>query len=275
LNYKQTMTTPCTRRDLDLAIRRTAHSEEFCDLLMNRSQAEAGPFDGGCLIAARALIQAFGDAPGSAQLVCMVSPLNGGQVEHFGAQIGHWIADFNGTFLTPKDWIDRFAAEEHIDARLLSFHAGEPADHGIVDDPQASAQAAEILRAHWPDAPEVVRQESRAFRATALQDPDIIATRAQGLEFDLISTSEGLEIAHIGMPIPLRGQRVASKFLKRLCELADMHQAPLLLEVGTDDAEIGLSDWYERRGFHWTGKFMERMPQALELNHEQAKNRPT
>jgi GNAT superfamily N-acetyltransferase len=247
-----------TKKDIATAIRRTYKDDSFWDLMVNRSKAQSGPFDGGCLVVAQALVEAF---PG-AELVRMVSPLNGGQTEHYGARIGKYLCDFYGPFDTPKAWIDNFVREESIRDRALSFAEGSNPQAEIVDDPETSSKVAALLKEHMPEPPSITKAQAKAFHAIVIQDAVLGALRAKGLEFDLMATTEGLEISSIHVPKELRGQGLASNFLKRITELADQKSTPLVLEVGHDEAGIGLMDWYERHGFVWADGCMERLPKA-------------
>lgn len=139
-------------KDLATAIRRTYEDESFWELIIHNSKAESGPFDGGCLVCARALVEAFGG-----DLVRMVSPLNGGQNEHYGARIGGRICDFYGPFDSTQDWIANFVTKENIRDRHLSFAEGFTDQNSIVDDSVASSAVAKILTRHVPE-PEVRRR---------------------------------------------------------------------------------------------------------------------
>jgi GNAT superfamily N-acetyltransferase len=247
-----------TKKDLATAIRRTYKDDAFWELMVNGSKAESGPFDGGCLVAARALIEAFGEG----DLVRMVSPLNGGQTEHYGVRIGKTICDFSGPFDTPKAWIDHFVREESVRDRALSFAEGFDPQADIVDDPQTSSKVAAILKEHAPESRSIMKAQAKAFHAIVVADEKLTGLKAQGLEFDLMATTEGLEISSIQVPQELRGRGLASNFLKRITELADQKSTPLVLEVGHDVAGIGLMDWYARHGFVWADGCMERVPQS-------------
>lgn len=97
-----------------------------------------------------------------------------------------------------------------------------------------------------------------AFRA----DPAVQALEARGLGFDVYARGDTLTLENIQVKEPARGQGLASQGLKRLLEIADAHRVTVDLEVGSDDAGIGLVDWYTRHGFVWKEGFMAREPQV-------------
>jgi len=118
---------------LNLAIKQTYKDDEFWQILLNESNAQSGPFDGGCLICAKAIMNA---ADGS-ELVRIVSPLNGGQTEHYGVRLSGKVYDFDGIAHSSQQWIDRFQSNESITDRELSFAVGYDSTTQTPDDPRA------------------------------------------------------------------------------------------------------------------------------------------
>lgn len=92
----------------------------FWHTLVDQSKVQAGPFDGGCLICAQAIIKAVGRGV----LVRITSPLNDGQTEHYGALIDGMIFDFDGPAKSSNKWIERFRKNEMIYDRKLFFAKG-------------------------------------------------------------------------------------------------------------------------------------------------------
>lgn len=72
---------------------------DFHEVLLN-SKAQSGPFDGGCLICAKAILSAIGHG----ELIRVVSKKN--DVEHYGALIDGVIYDMSGSFDSRDSWIN-------------------------------------------------------------------------------------------------------------------------------------------------------------------------
>ena len=127
---------------LSRAIRKAGRSNQVMKALVDESEAQSGPFDGGCLIFAKALMMALG----SGVLVRMESELNGGQTEHYGLAVGDTIYDASGGYHSPEEWISTFIEVEGIHDRTLRLADGYDPDSDIPDDPQASKKVATLLR---------------------------------------------------------------------------------------------------------------------------------
>lgn len=102
-----------------------------------------------------------------------------------------------------------------------------------------------------------------AFRESNL----IKQSQEQGLFFDFSTYAkkpDRLTLDHIGVLPESRGHGIASRALELLTELSDVHGVTLDLDVGHDEAEIGLTDWYARHGFDWNDEenTMIRQPQG-------------
>ena len=102
------------------AINTTFNEDGFWVLLIERSKAKAGPFDGNCLTCARAIIHAVG----SGSLVRIISDLSDGQAEHYGAMVSGVIYDFDGPAKTPVEWVERFRRSEQVYDRECLFAHG-------------------------------------------------------------------------------------------------------------------------------------------------------
>lgn len=119
------------------SLKKVYETEAFWKTLLD-SKAQAGPFDGGCLIAAKAILSAAGEG----DLVRISSNLN--DAEHYGARIAGIIYDFDGASPTPAAWITRFAKLESITDRTLMFDVGY-VKSDIPDDPEAVKKIADML----------------------------------------------------------------------------------------------------------------------------------
>ena len=82
--------------------------------------SDSGPFDGGCLICAKAIIL----AAGAGELVRIVRSERPDTAEHYGARVNGVIYDFDGAAMTPEEWIERFAINEGVRDRPMSFGIG-------------------------------------------------------------------------------------------------------------------------------------------------------
>lgn len=94
-------------------------------------------------------------------------------------------------------------------------------------------------------------------------DPTIESLVEQGLSFDLVTYNNKpflLTLNHIYVDPDLRGNRLGSLALELLTKMADDYGVILNLEIGRDEAGIGLLKWYERHGFEYDdqSKFMIR-----------------
>lgn len=102
-----------------------------------------GPFDGGCLTLAKAIIRA---ADGGS-LVRITSNSTKGLTEHYGARVNGKIIDGSGVYYTPEAWMKTFKKLEAaaIRGRQLSFAVGYDEESDIPDDPHTEKQIAAIL----------------------------------------------------------------------------------------------------------------------------------
>lgn len=108
-------------------------------------------------------------------------------------------------------------------------------------------------------------------------DPRVQALKDAGVEMDfsgLRMNADGVnnQVRHrltldsISVEPEQRGKGLGAQTMAILIELADQHDVVLDLEVGFDDAEIGLVQWYQRLGFEWKDGFMERSPLTTIMN---------
>jgi len=125
-------------------LKKAFRSEAVYEILLDKSIAASGPFDGGCLIFAKALIMIAGGT-----LVRITSDANDWQTEHYGAKIGEFIYDGDGRHKDGKSWINCFAKNEMITPsereRKLDYAEGYDSDSEIPDDAHASKLLASVL----------------------------------------------------------------------------------------------------------------------------------
>lgn len=102
------------------------------------STARSGPFDGGCLILAKAMRLAYGRG----ELAYIGSSVN--EAEHFGLFIDGWFLDMDGPAETAEEWISRFSKNEncHRDGMFVGF--GLP-DTLIPQDPSSEKAIASLI----------------------------------------------------------------------------------------------------------------------------------
>lgn len=118
------------------------HNDDIMNSLLN-SNARSGPFDGGCLVFAKALQLALD----TGIVVRMESNVNGtAQAEHYGLMLDDGtILDADGPASGPGEWIRRFSRNEMLDVPLVVV-PGVKADADAPDDPRAVKELAQIMR---------------------------------------------------------------------------------------------------------------------------------
>jgi len=119
-------------------IRSVYELDAFWDLILN-SAAEAGPFDGGCLVCAYAIQSAFGG-----DLVRLVN--DAGRTQHYGVRIDDCYFDFDGAASTQELWAKRFADNELVSGPL-SVLEGYESNQPTAVDPAVSHGISELLKA--------------------------------------------------------------------------------------------------------------------------------
>lgn len=127
-------------RDLGQSIKHLYKHKAFWSVMLDESEAQSGPSDGGCLIAAKAIIR----ANDGGDLVRIISNIGVG-IEHYGARIDGRIYDFNGVFSSPQSWIKKFKSLENINDRKLVFAEGYDENTVIPDDPAAVKKVAALI----------------------------------------------------------------------------------------------------------------------------------
>lgn len=120
--------------DIGTAIARVQENDSFWDLLL--TNLGGGPFDGACLVCARALMLTFGGE--FVRLDCA------GRADHYGARIQGVIFDFDGPAPSPAAWINRFRANELVDHQL-AFQVGLGLPGTIPDDPETARLISDFL----------------------------------------------------------------------------------------------------------------------------------
>jgi hypothetical protein len=133
-----------SERRIDAAIAAVYKDDRLYEALDFGPSNNSGPFDGGCLICAKALIRAFGGG----DLVRIVRS-NNDMTDHYGARIDGTIYDFLGSASSPAAWLARFKREEHI-THKQHFAEGYDSQSDIPDDPAAEKKIAALLTAQLP-----------------------------------------------------------------------------------------------------------------------------
>jgi hypothetical protein len=141
------------------AICATYASAAFWDIVVEQSEARAGPFDGACLICAKAIIR----AADRGQLVRITY---GGQAEHYGAEIDGAIYDFEGRHDSPAAWIEAFATVAGV-GRTWGFARGLGQAGEIPDDPRAEKAVARLLEKSMRPAPRPAHRVNTGAQASS------------------------------------------------------------------------------------------------------------
>lgn len=175
------------------AIQKAYRGNELWDIL-----SPSGPFDGGCLICAQAILM----AAGKGELVRIVStfddpsqehelggrPVGSKQTEHYGAQVNGKIYDFGGAFLSAQAWIDFFSSEEHLYRKLHVESGLDPSDDEIPQDAAKTEAVAKLL---------VIPPKTAAMKRTIYLDMDGVladydkGAMAAGLSLDDFHATKG------------------------------------------------------------------------------------
>lgn len=128
------------------AIIKTYNDDRFWTILLDQSSAQSGPFDGGCLICAKAMMLAFGGG----NLGRITSP--DGKTQHYGVELNGAIYDFDGRAKTSQEWIDRFMENESISEENWRYSYGIDSTSIIPDDPKSSKLIADLLTNHYQNS---------------------------------------------------------------------------------------------------------------------------
>ncbi len=135
------MNKKCSKGAIVNAIRKVKGHKAFWRILVEESEAQSGPFDGGCLICAKAIIRAVG----CGCIVRLASDVN--NAEHFGALIDGEIYDFYGCHRSPDAWVRLFVRRESIADRVFRYVEGfaQNPDFPVPDDPAAEKAISGLL----------------------------------------------------------------------------------------------------------------------------------
>ena len=130
------------------SVRAAFESDEITELVLDAT--DAGPFDGGCLVCAKALIL----ASDKGTLVRIASDANGGQAEHYGAEINGNVYDASGKYANGAAWLANYKKEVGYKGKPgLRFERGTDAESNqnwnIVDDPRTAKEIAKLLRPYF------------------------------------------------------------------------------------------------------------------------------
>lgn len=124
---------------LEPAIRRLMADDKFWELLIEDSLSRSGPFDGSCLICAKAIIHACNEG----SLVRMVC--NNDLTQHYGARLRDKIYDFGGEYDSPEDWITRVTEAENMTSMIVRCEEGFDDDSEIPDDTYTQRKVTTML----------------------------------------------------------------------------------------------------------------------------------
>lgn len=120
-----------------------AESNEISEFFSN------GPFDGDCLMAAKAIIEVWGG-----NLVRIDWDADETFTLHYGAEVGGKFLDFAGVFNSAQAWIKNFQEDTYMDpdndlvirSGLQSDWEETPVDERLPDDPKIISAVADLIR---------------------------------------------------------------------------------------------------------------------------------
>lgn len=134
--------------ELGPAIQAAFQDDRAWKILVEDSCVKAGPFDGGCLVVANAILQAAGHGA----LVRIASDLNG--AEHYGAAVDGLVYDGAGGHASPDAWLTHLVQHELVSGRRLTYAEGlDAAATEIVADPAAERALSNLLQAKLARVP--------------------------------------------------------------------------------------------------------------------------
>lgn len=184
---------PCMNKNLEAAIKNLTKEgeEELWNILVEETKPQAGPFDGGCLICADAIINAMGEGG----LVRIESNRVGvPQTEHYGVTIKGYVYDFNGLHDGPDQWVASFRKEApHLESAALRINFQHDKGSEIVRDTAASEKIGKLLREEVAKLSEV---NVVSFRVETLRDWDLYrdSLKHNHIEYDFKSSGLDFEI---------------------------------------------------------------------------------
>lgn len=109
------------------------------------SHIESGPFDGGCLIVARAIIKFVGKG----KIVRIISNANHDQTQHYGALINNRIYDADGEHANWQSWIKYFSTVELVQNQQLGYAMGVDPHSSIPDSEELADQLAAMFASRY------------------------------------------------------------------------------------------------------------------------------
>jgi hypothetical protein len=197
---------------LETAIKNIIKEDKVWDLLIEESTPRSGPFDGGCLICADAIIEAAG--VGS---VVKIDNLNTGNTEHYGAYVNGEILDFNGSFENVNDWMDSFRKETvHLKDTPLDVSFGHDQMSEIVRDTNASNKIAELIS---NELEELGKLNTVSFRSDTKQDWELMeqSLRNEKIDFEVIESKNDGKV----FELLLKGGRTINDVYEATVNLSD------------------------------------------------------
>lgn len=132
-----------SNRGMSADIRRAFRANDTMDVLVNQSFVQSGPFDGGCLIVAKALYHLFPEG----ELVHIANEF--GEAEHYGLRMPDGsVIDAAGVHPSETSWI-QYMEQEELMKHCCVVQRGIGKDIGLeIDDPAAVKSLIPILRKH-------------------------------------------------------------------------------------------------------------------------------
>lgn len=207
--------------------------EELWNILVEESTPQAGPFDGGCLICADAIISAMGEGG----LVRIESNVRGEpQTEHYGATIKGYVYDFNGLHDGPDEWVESFRKEApHLKNIALRINFKHDNESEIVRDTAASQKIGKLLR---EEVAKLNETNVVSFRVETIRDWELFRDnlkynhieydcKSSGLNFELqlqqgktiddafncaVNVSDSQVILDTIRPCPLKNNRLERRY---------------------------------------------------------------
>lgn len=120
-------------------IKKSFKTNEVMSLLLD-SPAQSGPFDGGCLIVAKALKRIEPDG----KIITIESKVEDGwQAEHYGLKLNGGVIDADGYAKSPEEWAKRFTKNELLKSPYRVTESLVPGE--ATDDPPTEKKLAEVL----------------------------------------------------------------------------------------------------------------------------------
>ncbi len=109
-------------------------------IMIDYSDFGSGPFDGGCLTCAKAIVHAAGEG----ELIRIVKIKNE-RTQHYGVMIKGVVFDFDGLHITPQEWIKTFCTNEAINPKEMAIAHGYDQESSIPNDPKTQNKITKLL----------------------------------------------------------------------------------------------------------------------------------